>query len=138
MYVALLGISTGILLHLDPTIDGVELCGLIGAVMSPLARHTSGFVGSMGLVMTFASAFALLILSITGVNANSAFELLWGMFLATRVQDIIGLMSNYSPNGSHLVVIGSNRISLANGSGLAQVDSNPIFRSSQWRSRLLP
>ena len=41
--------------------------------------------------MTFAIALALLVLSISGVNANGAFELLWGAILATRVQDVIGL-----------------------------------------------
>lgn len=91
MHVALLGISIGILLHLDPTITGVILCGLTGAALSPLARRPSGLAGPMGLVMTFAIALALLILSISGVNANGAFELLWGAILATRVQDVINL-----------------------------------------------
>nr|MBP8164582.1 metal ABC transporter permease [Anaerolineales bacterium] len=36
-------------------------------------------------------ALALLILSISGVNANGAFELLWGAILATRAQDVINL-----------------------------------------------
>jgi len=91
MHVALLGISIGILLHLDPTLTGVILCGLTGAALSPLARRPAGLAGPMGLVMTFAIALALLILSISGVNANGAFELLWGAILATRVQDVINL-----------------------------------------------
>lgn len=91
MHVALLGISIGVLLHLDPTLTGIVLCGLTGAALSPLARRPAGLAGPMGLVMTFAIALALLILSISGVNANGAFELLWGAILATRIQDVINL-----------------------------------------------
>jgi zinc transport system permease protein len=45
----------------------------------------------MGLLMTFAIAGALLVLSVSGVNATSAFELLWGSILATRPVDLIVL-----------------------------------------------
>lgn len=38
--------------------------------------------------MTITIAAALLILSISGVNANSAFTLLWGSILATRPADL--------------------------------------------------
>lgn len=91
MHVALLGISIGMLLGLDPATAGVVLCGLTGAALSTLARRPSGLAGPMGLVMTFAIAMALLILSISGVNANGAFELLWGAILATRVRDVFNL-----------------------------------------------
>lgn len=91
MHVALLGISIGILVHVDPFLTGIVLCGATGALLSPLARRPTGLAGPMGLVMTFAIALALLILSISGVNANGAFELLWGAILATRVVDVISL-----------------------------------------------
>jgi zinc transport system permease protein len=91
MHVALLGIAMGILLHLDPTITGLVLCGLTGALLAPLARRPAGLAGPMGLVMTLAIALALLVLSISGVNANGAFELLWGSILATRMEDVINL-----------------------------------------------
>ncbi|HMZ08667.1 MAG TPA: metal ABC transporter permease [Anaerolineales bacterium] len=93
MHVALLGISVGILLGWEPNITGIVMCGITGALLSPLARRPSGLAGPMGLVMTFAIALALLILSISGVNANGAFELLWGAILATRVQDVVNLIS---------------------------------------------
>lgn len=41
--------------------------------------------------MTLAIAAALLVLSISGVNANGAFELLWGSILATRPTDVAAL-----------------------------------------------
>ena len=91
MHVALLGIAVGLLLHIDPTITGVILCGLVGASLTPLARRPAGLAGPMGLIMTLAIGLALLILSISGVNANGAFELLWGAILATRVVDVAGL-----------------------------------------------
>lgn len=91
MHVALLGISLGILLGIDPTLTGVVLCALTGALLSPLARRPAGLSGPMGLVMTLAIALALFVLSISGVNANGAFELLWGAILATRVVDVVNL-----------------------------------------------
>lgn len=91
MHVALLGIALGLLLKIDPTVTGVVLCGITGAALSPLARRPAGLGGPMGLIMTLAIGIALLVLSITGVNANGAFELLWGAILATRVIDVLGL-----------------------------------------------
>ncbi len=91
MHVALLGISLGLLLGIDPTVTGIVLCALTGASLSPLARRPSGLSGPMGLVMTLAIALALLVLSISGVNANGAFELLWGAILATRAVDVYNL-----------------------------------------------
>jgi zinc transport system permease protein len=38
--------------------------------------------------MTISAAAALLVLSISGVNANGAFEILWGSILAVRRQDL--------------------------------------------------
>ena len=91
MHVALLGIAVGLLLGLDPMLSGLVACGLAGAGVAPLARRPSGLPGAMGLLMTFAIAGALLVLSMSGVNAIGAFELLWGSILATRPIDLIVL-----------------------------------------------
>ncbi|ROP28895.1 metal ABC transporter permease [Couchioplanes caeruleus] len=89
MHVALLGIALGLLTGLDPTLCGLLACALAGAGVAPLARRPAGLSGAMGLLMTFAIAGALLVLSASGVNANGAFELLWGSILATRTVDLI-------------------------------------------------
>lgn len=91
MHVALLGIALGLLLGVEPTLAGLLLCGLTGAALAPLAQRPAGLAGPMGLVMTLAIALALLVLSVSGVNANGAFELLWGSILATRVYDVVNL-----------------------------------------------
>lgn len=89
MHVALLGIALGLLLGIEPTISGLVLCGLTGVALAPLAQRPTGLGGPMGLVMTLAIALALLVLSVSGVNANGAFELLWGSILATRRNDVL-------------------------------------------------
>ncbi|MDG4785012.1 metal ABC transporter permease [Micromonospora sp. WMMD1102] len=88
MHVALLGIAVGLLVGLDPVLCGLLACALAGAGVAPLARRPTGLPGAMGLLMTFAIAGALLVLSLSGVNATGAFELLWGSILATRDTDI--------------------------------------------------
>jgi zinc transport system permease protein len=88
MHVALFGIAVGLLTGLDPTLCGLIACGLAGAGVAPLAQRPTGLSGAMGLLMTFAVAGALLILSASGVNATGAFELLWGSILATRQVDL--------------------------------------------------
>ncbi|XVQ89224.1 metal ABC transporter permease [Microbispora siamensis] len=91
MHVALLGIAIGLLTGLDPLLCALVLCGLTGGALTPLARSATGLSGAMGLLMTLAVAAALLVLSISGVNANGAFELLWGSILATRPADVVAL-----------------------------------------------
>jgi zinc transport system permease protein len=91
MHVALLGIAVGLLLGLDPLLCGLVACAFAGAGMAPVARRPAGLPGAMGLLMTFAIAGALLVLSISGVNATGAFELLWGSLLATRTVDLVVL-----------------------------------------------
>ncbi|MFY1694713.1 MULTISPECIES: metal ABC transporter permease [unclassified Solwaraspora] len=91
MHVALLGIAVGLLAGLDPMLCGLVACGLAGAGVAPLARRPAGLPGAMGLLMTFAIAAALLVLSVSGVNATGAFELLWGSILATRDIDLVVL-----------------------------------------------
>ncbi|MET0132267.1 MAG: metal ABC transporter permease [Kibdelosporangium sp.] len=88
MHIALLGIAVGLLTGLDPLLCAVVACGLSGAALAPLARKAAGLSGAMGLLMSLAIAAALLVLSISGVNAAGAFELLWGSILATRPGDV--------------------------------------------------
>lgn len=89
MHVALLGIAIGLLLGLDPTLCGLVLCALAGAATAPLAGRPAGLSGPHGFLMTMAIAAALFVLSLSGVNANGAFELLWGSILATRNSDVV-------------------------------------------------
>jgi zinc transport system permease protein len=89
MHVALLGIAVGLVTGLDPTLCGLVACGVAAAAVAPLGSRPSGLSGAMGLLMTFAIATALLVLSISGVNANGAFELLWGSILAVRPVDVL-------------------------------------------------
>lgn len=89
MHIALLGIAFGLLTGVDPLLCAVVACGLSGAGLAPLARSSTGLSGAMGLLMSLAIAAALLVLSISGVNAASAFELLWGSILATRTGDVV-------------------------------------------------
>lgn len=88
MHVALLGIALGLLLGLEPTLVALVLCALAGAATAPLAGRPAGLSGPHGFLMTMAIAAALFVLSISGVNANGAFELLWGSILATRASDV--------------------------------------------------
>ena len=64
------------------------MCALTGAGLAPMAGKPGGLAGPMSFLMTVAAAAALLVLSISGVNANGAFEVLWGSILATRAQDL--------------------------------------------------
>jgi zinc transport system permease protein len=91
MHVALLGVAIGTLINIDPLMMGIGLCAVTGVALSPLSTRPTGLSGPMGLVMTLAIAIALLIMSITGVNANGAFEWLWGSILAIRTQDVVVL-----------------------------------------------
>ncbi|GAB4117955.1 MAG: hypothetical protein Fur005_26060 [Roseiflexaceae bacterium] len=70
MHVALLGIAIGFLLGIDPALTGLLLCGLTGVAMAPLATRPGGLGNALGLVMTLVIALALLVLSVSGVNAN--------------------------------------------------------------------
>lgn len=89
MHVALLGLALGLLSGLDPILCALVLCGLAGAALSPLAGRSPGLSGPMGFLMTIAIAAALLVLSVSGVNATGAFALLWGSILATRQRDVV-------------------------------------------------
>lgn len=79
-------------------------------------------------------------LGIRVAQAHSIPEDLWAVPItggeAKRLtsQGITGLAVDYSPDGSHLVFIGSNGIYILNadGSGLTQLDGNPTFGSIQW------
>ncbi|MFF4951124.1 metal ABC transporter permease [Streptomyces chattanoogensis] len=91
MHVALLGIAIGQLVGLDPVLCALVACGLAGAGVAPLARTADGLSGAMGLLMSLAIAAALLMLALSGVNANGAFALLWGSILAVGPADLVVL-----------------------------------------------
>lgn len=91
MHVALLGVTIGLILGVEPLITALVLCGLSGAFMAPFANRSIGLSGASGLLMTVSIAAALLALSISGVNATGAFELLWGSLLALQAPDVIAL-----------------------------------------------
>lgn len=89
MHVALLGIAVGLLTGLDPMLCALVACALAGAGVAPLARTPAGLSGAMGLLMSMAIAAALLVLSVSGVNASGAFALLWGSILSVGSADIV-------------------------------------------------
>ncbi len=89
MHLALLGIALGLWIGLDPVLSGVVLAAAASGALAPLAGRPEGLSGPMGFLMTMAIAGALLVISLTGVNATGAFELLWGSVLATRRSDIV-------------------------------------------------
>jgi zinc transport system permease protein len=92
MHVALLGLALGLWIGVDPTLLALLLCAGVGTAITPLAGRPGGLSGPMGLLMTITAAAALLVLSVSGVNANSAFTLLWGSILATRTSDLVLLV----------------------------------------------
>jgi zinc transport system permease protein len=92
MHVALLGLALGLWIGVDPTLLALLLCAGVGTAITPLAGRPGGLSGPMGLLMTITAAAALLVLSVSGVNANSAFTLLWGSILATRTADLVLLV----------------------------------------------
>lgn len=92
MHTALLGVAIGLATGIDPLLCGLVVSGVAMVAMTPLASRPGGLSGPMGIVMTLSIAGALLVLSISGVNATGAFELLWGSILATRRVDIVLLL----------------------------------------------
>ncbi|KJY42868.1 ABC transporter [Streptomyces sp. NRRL B-1568] len=88
MHVALLGIAVGLLTGLDPMLCALVTCALAGAGVAPLARSPDGLSGAMGLLMSLAIAAALLVLAVSGVNAQGAFALLWGSILSVGGADV--------------------------------------------------
>ncbi|ANZ20698.1 ABC-3 protein [Streptomyces noursei ATCC 11455] len=99
MHVALFGIAVGQLVGLDPVLCALVACGLAGAGVAPLARTADALSGAMGLLMSLAIAAALLMLALSGVNANGAFALLWGSILAVRPADlaVLGVLAVVVP-----------------------------------------
>ncbi len=88
MHTALLGVAIGLMLDIDPIVCALVLSAAAAMALAPLAGRPGGLAGPMGLLMTFAIAAALLVLSLSGVNATGAFELLWGSILATKPIDV--------------------------------------------------
>ncbi len=91
MHVALFGIALGSWIGIEPYGLALVLCAVAGGSLAPLAARPGGLAGPMSILMTMAVAAALLVLSISGVNANGAFEVLWGSILATRQRDLVAL-----------------------------------------------
>lgn len=89
MHVALLGIAIGLWIGVDPMLVALVLCGVSGGLLAPLADRPGGLAGPTGFLATTAIALALIVLSVSGVNANGAFGLLWGSILATRPVDLV-------------------------------------------------
>ncbi|OPC85343.1 ABC transporter [Embleya scabrispora] len=88
MHVALLGIAVGLWTGVDPMLCALCACALAGAGVAPLARSPEGLSGAMSLLMSLAIAAALLVLSLSGVNAAGAFALLWGSILSVGEADL--------------------------------------------------
>ena len=75
MHVALLGLAVGAVDRHRPQLLGTRaLRGSPALALAPLAGRPGGLSGPMGFLMTVAVAAALLVLSISGVNANGAFD----------------------------------------------------------------
>ena len=117
MHLALLGIALGLWMGLDPVLCGVVLAAVASGALAPLAGRPGGLSGPMGFLMTIAIASALLVLSITGVNASGAFELLWGSVLATRRSDLV-LLTVVTVAVVALVASNRRRLALLLASGV--------------------
>ena len=89
MHMALFGTAVGLWAGIDPTLCALVACISTGLFLAPLSEKPGGLAGPMSFLMTISAAAALLVLSISGVNANGAFEILWGSILAVRKQDLV-------------------------------------------------
>lgn len=89
MHMALFGTALGLWMGIEPTVVALFACVLTAVMVAPAADSPGGLAGPMSFLMTISAAAALLVLSISGVNANGAFEILWGSILAVRQQDLI-------------------------------------------------
>lgn len=91
MHVALLAVAVGQVFGLDPLLLALVFCALTGRLLASFADRPAGAPGAMGFFMVVSIALAFLVLSLGGVHANAAFELLWGSILAVRPQDVVFL-----------------------------------------------
>jgi zinc transport system permease protein len=89
MHMALFGTALGLWIGMEPTLVALVACVLTAIMVAPAADKPGGLAGPMSFLMTISAAAALLVLSISGVNANGAFEILWGSILAVRKQDLL-------------------------------------------------
>lgn len=88
MHVALLGAALGMVFSLEPLVPALILCALTGRLLAVFSERPAGAPAAMGFFMVLAIALAFLVLSISGVHANAAFELLWGSVLAVRPLEV--------------------------------------------------
>lgn len=91
MHVALLAVAVGQVFGLPPLPLALVLCALTGRILASFADYPAGAPGAMGFFMVVSIALAFLVLSLGGVHANAAFELLWGSILAMRSEDVLFL-----------------------------------------------
>lgn len=91
MHVALLAVALGQVFGLEPLLLALAMCALTGRALAAFAERPSGAPGAMGFFMVISIALAFLVLSLGGVNANAAFELLWGSVLAVRPIEVLML-----------------------------------------------
>jgi zinc transport system permease protein len=89
MHMALFGTAIGLWIGIEPSVVALLACVLTAVLIAPAADKPGGLAGPMSFLMTISAAAALLVLSISGVNANGAFEILWGSILAVRKQDLV-------------------------------------------------
>jgi zinc transport system permease protein len=89
MHMALFGTAIGLWIGIEPSVFALLACVLTAVLIAPAADKPGGLAGPMSFLMTISAAAALLVLSISGVNANGAFEILWGSILAVRKQDLV-------------------------------------------------
>ena len=98
--------KVGLVFSLEPLIPALILCALAGRLLALFSERPAGAPGAMGFLMVLAIALAFLVLSISGVHANAAFELLWGSLLAVRpvevlllgkVGNVISIQEQYRP-----------------------------------------
>lgn len=88
MHMALFGSALATWIGWDPLLGALVCCFLTGISLTPASGRSGGLAGPMSMLMTISAAAALLLLSLSGVNANGAFEILWGSILAVRGIDM--------------------------------------------------
>jgi zinc transport system permease protein len=89
MHMALLAAALGQVFGVDSMLLALIFCALTGRALAFFAERPAGAPGAMGFFMVVSIALAFLALSLGGVHANAAFELLWGSVLAVRRQDLL-------------------------------------------------
>ena len=90
MHMALFGTALGLWVGVDPTVMALTCCLVTGLVLAPAADRPGGLAGPMSFLMTISAAGALLVLSISGLNANRAFAILWCSIVSEALARSVG------------------------------------------------